>query len=103
MICVFSRNGRRNMSSISGELYMFIHQGAVQIGIPFRTCFFKRTADASFCGTQSRHSVKTRLCNSPSPIPHSVKRSDVRWLGTKVLSSALRMLAKYMRFNGTGI
>ena len=33
-----------------------------------------------FCETQWRHSVKTRLYNTPSPILHSVKRSDVtRW------------------------
>ena len=33
-----------------------------------------------FCETQWRHSVKTRFYNTPSPILHSVKRSDVtRW------------------------
>ena len=33
-----------------------------------------------FCETQWRHSVKTRLYNTPSPILHSVKSSDVtRW------------------------
>ena len=33
-----------------------------------------------FCETQWRHSVKTRLYNTPSPILHSVKRSDdTRW------------------------
>ena len=33
-----------------------------------------------FCETQWRHSVKTRLYNTPSPILDSVKRSDVtRW------------------------
>ena len=30
-----------------------------------------------FCETQRRHSVKTRLYNTPSPILHSVKRSEV--------------------------
>ena len=30
-----------------------------------------------FCETQWRHSVKTRLYNTPSPILYSVKRSDV--------------------------
>ena len=35
---------------------------------------------SEFCETQWRHSVKTRLYNTPSPILHSVKRSDVtRW------------------------
>ena len=35
---------------------------------------------AQFCEMQWRHSVKTRLDNTPSPILHSVKRSDVtRW------------------------
>ena len=33
-----------------------------------------------FCDEQWRHSVKTRLYNTPSPILHSVKRNDVtRW------------------------
>ena len=33
-----------------------------------------------FCKTQWRHSVKITLCNTPSPILHYVKRSDVnRW------------------------
>ena len=33
-----------------------------------------------FCETQWRHSVKTRLYNTPSPILPSLKRSDVtRW------------------------
>ena len=30
-----------------------------------------------FCETQWRHSVKTRLYKTPSPILHSMKRSDV--------------------------
>ena len=34
----------------------------------------------TFCETQWRHSMKTKLYNTPSPILHSVKRSDVtRW------------------------
>ena len=39
-----------------------------------------RTPYQVFCETPWRHSVKTRLYNTPSPILHSVKRSDVtRW------------------------
>ena len=38
------------------------------------------TFDHQFCETQWRHSAKTRLYITPSPILHSVKRSDVtRW------------------------
>ena len=36
--------------------------------------------DTDICETQWRHSVKTRLYNTPSPILHLMKRSDVtRW------------------------
>ena len=43
-------------------------------------CASKNGSLAVFCETQWRHSVKTRLYNTPSPILHSVKRSDVtRW------------------------
>ena len=39
-----------------------------------------RLSHSTFCETQWRHSVKTKLYNTRSPILHSVKHSDVtRW------------------------
>ena len=43
------------------------------------TSSLKKT-DTVFCETQWRHLMKTRSYNTPSPILHFVKRSDVtRW------------------------
>ena len=44
------------------------------------TVIYHPLSHASFCETQWRHSVKARLYNTPSPMLHYVKRSDVtRW------------------------
>ena len=83
-ICVFSGNGRKNISGDLGKMDLFTNMGALlktqEVSIPFSKQFLKKDS----LGFIMVCSIRGQL-------------------GTKVVISALGMLALYMRFNGTGI
>ena len=60
--------------------WIFRGLGQNQLIVTVIACSFCTVTCWAICETQWRHSVKTKLYNTPSPILHSMKRSDVtRW------------------------
>ena len=81
--CVFSVNGRKNILGDLGKLDLFPYWDLGQNLIGEHTIF------GAVCFQKGQH-----VCY------YGVSHWS---LGTKVVTSALRMLALYMYFNGTGI